>query len=65
LHAGLFLFQVAKCRLQKDFYLLLKDNFDIYVLLKDGLLPIKTYGEDLEIFTTTNYFCVNKGLGKL
>lgn len=49
----------------KDFYLLLKDNFDIYVLLKDGLLPIKTYGEHLEIFTTTNYFCVNKGVGKL
>lgn len=48
----------------KDFYLLLKNNFDIYVLLKDGLLPIKTYGEQLEIFTTTNYFCVNKGLGK-
>jgi FkbM family methyltransferase len=39
----------------QDFYYLLKDNFKIYRIVKNGLYPIKKYKEMYEIFTTTNF----------
>lgn len=46
----------------KDIYDLLNDSdYDIYRLVKNGLVPIKMYHHSLEIFYTTNYFaCTRK-----
>jgi FkbM family methyltransferase len=44
----------------QDFFYLLKDNFRIYRILKDGLLEILKYQENQEIFITTNYLAVKK-----
>jgi FkbM family methyltransferase len=39
----------------RDFFEVLSPNYDIFRLLRNGLAPIKTYHETLEIFTTTNF----------
>jgi len=39
----------------QDFFYILKDDFRIYRILKDGLHEIPEYKETLEIFVTTNY----------
>jgi FkbM family methyltransferase len=39
----------------RDFWHLLKDNYNFYRIVKNGLHPIKNYRETLEIFTTINY----------
>lgn len=44
----------------QDFYYLLSPSFRIYRIVKDGLLPIEEYSEDLEVFKTTNYLCISK-----
>lgn len=45
----------------QDFYYLLKDNYTIYRILKNGLYQITTYQETLELFRgTTNYLAVRK-----
>jgi hypothetical protein len=44
----------------QDFFYLLKDNYRIYRVLKDGLFEIPTYKETYEIFTTINYSAVKK-----
>lgn len=44
----------------KDFFYLLKDNYRIYRILKDGLFEMPTYKETYEIFKTTNYLAVKK-----
>lgn len=44
----------------QDFYYLLKDNFHLYRILKDGLYPITRYKEELEAFTTTNFLAQKK-----
>jgi FkbM family methyltransferase len=45
----------------KDFFNLLKDNYRIYRILKDGLQEIPSYHETCEIFITINYLaqCIN------
>lgn len=44
----------------QDFYKLLKDNFKIYRILKNGIHEIKTYKETCEIFMNSNYLAVRK-----
>lgn len=44
----------------QDFYYLLKDNYRIYRILKDGLYPIDQYKEMYEAFITTNYLAEKK-----
>jgi FkbM family methyltransferase len=39
----------------QDFYYLLKDSYQIYRIVKDGLVLISAYKEGYELFTTTNY----------
>lgn len=39
----------------QDFYYLLKDNYLLYRIVKDGLVKIDGYNEECEIFTTINY----------
>jgi FkbM family methyltransferase len=39
----------------QDLYYLLKDDYKIYRILKDGLFPITQYKEIYEVFSTTNY----------
>jgi len=39
----------------QDFYYLLKDNYKIYRIVKDGLRPIYRYSETCEIFLNSNY----------
>jgi FkbM family methyltransferase len=46
----------------QDLYYLLKPNFKIYRILKDGLYHIENYSELDEIFVTTNYLAINKKL---
>ncbi|MFI5128671.1 MAG: FkbM family methyltransferase [Chitinophagales bacterium] len=46
----------------QDFYYLLKDDFDIYRIVENGLFPISTYKEEYEIFTTINYLAERKTL---
>lgn len=42
----------------QDFFYLLKDNYRIYRILKDGLIEISQYKETNEIFVTINYLAV-------
>lgn len=44
----------------QDFYYLLKDNYRIFRVLKNGLFEIPTYKETYEIFITINYLAVKK-----
>jgi FkbM family methyltransferase len=46
----------------KDFYLLLKDKYRIYRILKNGLFEMPQYQEIHEIFITTNYLAKRKTL---
>lgn len=39
----------------QDFYYVLKDNYRIYRIVKDGLREIKDYKEYYELFITTNF----------
>ncbi len=45
---------------QDFFYLLKEKEFDIFLIMKDGLILIDKYSERLEIFTTTNFMAINK-----
>ena len=44
----------------KDFYYLLKGKFNLYRILKDGLIKVDSYDERSEIFLTTNYLAISK-----
>lgn len=39
----------------QDFFYFLKDKYNLYRIVKDGLFPIKTYKETYEIFTLVNF----------
>lgn len=45
----------------QDFYYLLKDNYNIYRIVRNGLYPIKQYKEIYEAFLTTNYLAERIG----
>lgn len=44
----------------QDFHYLVKDDFHIYRIVKDGLYKINRYSEFQEIFSTTNYLAERK-----
>jgi len=44
----------------QDFYYLLKDQFYIYRVIRDGLYPIEKYEEIWECFMTTNFIAEKK-----
>jgi len=46
----------------QDFYYLLKERYDLYRILQDGLAPLPQYLERHEIFTTTNFLAARRGL---
>lgn len=39
----------------QDFYYFLKDNYDIYRIVKNGLRKIDRYSETCEVFLNSNY----------
>jgi FkbM family methyltransferase len=39
-------------------------HYEVFRIVKNGLVPIKRYHQSLEIFITTNYFARIKGIGK-
>ncbi len=43
-----------------DFWSLLSVQYDIYRIVPGGIVPIRYYGEHLEIFLTTNYLAVQR-----
>lgn len=40
----------------KDFWDLLRSNYSLYRIVSDGVYPLTTYHETLEVFTYTNFF---------
>lgn len=46
----------------RDFFDILSPNYNIFRLLRNGLVPIRTYHETLEVFTTTNFIAKLKTL---
>ncbi len=44
----------------QDFFYLLKDNYSIYRIVKDGLFEMPIYKETYEVFLTINYLAVRK-----
>ncbi len=44
----------------RDYYNFFKNNFDLYRILSNGLQPIQTYSEKLEVFLSANYLAVRK-----
>ena len=46
----------------KDFFGLLNKDFRIYRIVRDGLVPIETYDEKLEIFQSSNFLAVIRSL---
>lgn len=46
----------------QDFFYLLRDQYTIYRILKNGLYPIHHYQETYEVFITTNYLAKRKGV---
>lgn len=53
-------FNIASRTFFKDFWEMLHDSYRIYRILKDGMIEIKDYSPDLEIFDTTNYAAILK-----
>jgi len=47
----------------QDFWYLLHNSFLFFRITPFGTIPILTYSELDEVFTTTNYICVNKKIG--
>jgi FkbM family methyltransferase len=59
------LFEFGGCNIDsrtyfQDFFYVMKDRYNIYRILQDGLYPINEYNEKYEIFLTTNFFAVRK-----
>ena len=44
----------------RDFWNILSKDFHMYRIMRDGLIEIKQYYEQIEIFTCTNFFFVKK-----
>jgi FkbM family methyltransferase len=43
-----------------DFWTLLSDQYDLFRIIPQGIVPITYYGEHREVFLTTNYLAVRK-----
>jgi FkbM family methyltransferase len=46
-----------------DFWSLLSGGFDLYRIIPRGIVPVRFYGEHLEVFLTTNYLAVRRAGG--
>lgn len=46
----------------QDFYYVLKDKYQFYRIVHDGLYPIREYREDYEIFKTINFLAKHKSM---
>jgi FkbM family methyltransferase len=46
----------------QDFHYLLRERFDIYLIMKNGIQKLDGYQEIYELFITTNFLCINKNL---
>lgn len=46
----------------RDFYNLLNDKYQIYRILRNGLRPVHSYSEKLEIFQLSNFLAVRRDL---
>jgi len=62
---GFIQFEFGGCNIDsrtyfRDFFYLLKPNFNIYRILQDGIYPINKYSEMNEIFVTTNFLARKK-----
>ncbi len=44
----------------RDFYYLLHPKYELFRILRDGVLRIDQYRETLEIFTTTNFLAIHR-----
>lgn len=44
----------------KDLYYLLNDKYNLFRIVKDGIVPVMKYDEFLEIFITINYLAIRK-----
>ena len=43
-----------------DFWEMLSAQYDLFRIVPKGIVPIRSYGEHLEVFLTTNYLAVRK-----
>ena len=48
-----------------NFWSLLSDSYDLFRIVPGGVVPITHYGEQLEVFLTTNYFAMRKGTNEV
>lgn len=46
----------------KDFYLLLHTDYKLFRIVKNGLVPLPRYTEDYEIFKSSNFLAILRGL---
>lgn len=44
-----------------DFWQLLSSEYDFYHVVRNGIMPVREYSIDYEVFLTTNYFLALKG----
>lgn len=66
-HVKYIQFEFGGCNIDsrtffQDFYYLLRDRFDFYLVMKNGIQQLHDYQEVYELFITTNFFCINKNL---
>lgn len=61
-------FEFGECSIDsrtfiQDFYYLLRDNYKIYRIIKDGLVELTPYKQTYELFCTVNYLAIRKNAG--
>jgi len=44
----------------KDFFNLLSSNYSLYRIVIGGIIELKEYNTELEVFSTANFLCINK-----
>lgn len=65
---GVIQFEFGGCNIDsrtylRDFWYLLSGRFAFYRMTPLGLAPVRRYRETEEVFTTTNFLCVNRDIG--
>ena len=62
---GMVQFEVGGCNLDsksffREYYYFFSKDYDLYRILSDGLRPIRSYSERLEVFLSANYLAIRK-----
>ncbi len=62
---GMVQFEFGGCNLDsksffRDYYYFFSKDYDLYRILTDGLRPIRSYSERLEVFLSANYLAIHK-----